>query len=118
MLINNICAYIALVSLSALIAFVVINLIHKYLYDLVKELVKLSSAAIFYVRALAICLVSLSLANVIGSKFNLKQNAHFMEYVFGIANDLEEVFRHIGLFLLGYLFLITLLVVVLKHKHD
>jgi len=118
MFIYNICGYFVLLLLSLLVALVSVALLRRHLYDLVKEVVKLPSAAVFYVRAFAITVIYLSLANVIRSSFDFKQTPRFMEYVLAIAGNLDEVFRHISLALLGYLLLVTIVVVVLKRRHE
>ena len=118
MLLNNVCGYVVLLLTAILITIIVVNLIRKHLYSLVEEVVKLPSAAIFYARAFTLALFFLVLANVIGYKFDFKLDTPFMEYVWKVAAGFEEVFRNISLFLLGYVFLITILVVVLKRRND
>jgi len=118
MILENIWATVILFLLSLIVMLVVISTLRRHLYDLVNETVKLPSAAIFYVRTFAISVIFLTLATIVTCEFKFKANTPFMEYVWGIAGELEDVFRYISLFLLGYLLLITILVAVLKRKHE
>lgn len=117
-MIANVCGFVILLILSIGIAFVVQLLLRKSLRSLLEEVVQLPPGTTFYTRLLVIGLFFIALSSALNVKFDLKADAAFMEYVWKIAEGLSSVFGMTCLFLTGFLLLITILVAVLRRRHD
>lgn len=98
------------------IALVVYALLRSSLRELLNNVINMPAGTNFYLRALALILLSLALGKAI-SGIHLKPEAHFMEYVWAVASDVSGVFENLSIALLAYLGLITVLVVVLRPKN-
>lgn len=117
-MLQNILGLIVFLIISMVTVFIVYVLTRKSLQHLLYETIKFPSGTIFYLRLFSICLFFIVLSSVLEINFDLKVNSPFMEYVWRVASGLSSVFRNISLFLLGYLTLITILVAVLRNKHE
>ena len=117
-MLQNIFGLIVLLIISVVTVFMVYVLTRKSLQHLLNEIIKFPSGTIFYLRLFSIGLFFIALSAVLEINFDLKVNSPFMEYVWKVASGLSSVFRNTSLFLLGYLTLITILVAVLRNKHE
>ena len=117
-MVNNIFGFTVLFVLSILTALAVLLLVQKSLRALLDDVVKLPPGTTFYTRVLAIGLVFIALASVLDVKFNLEEDAAFMEYVWKIADGLSSVFGLISLYMAAYLIVVTILVAVLRHRSE
>ncbi len=115
---RNLYGFVVLFAASIGIAAVIYASVRKSLVDLLDEVARLPAATTFYSRLFLICVFFMALSTAVGTTFNLKAEAAFMEYVWVVAKGLSEVFRDIALFLLGFLVLATVLVVVLRGRND
>ena len=115
---GNISGLAVLVILSLGTAVLVWGLVRRSLRDLLDEVVRLPSATIFYSRLFLIGLLFLAIASAIGSPFDLPPEAKFMQYVWKVAGALSPLFALICLYTMGYLLLVTILVAVLRRRHD
>ena len=104
-------------ALALALVFVVYRALRDSLRETLDQVIRLSAATTFYLRVLSLTLVLLALSKVIGSRFDLKPEARFMEYVWGVAGDLGGMFENVAWNLLAYLTLITILVAVLRYKN-
>jgi hypothetical protein len=114
----NLYEFAVLFVLAAATAAGVYFLLQGSLRGLLDDVIKLPSCTTFYTRLLAIGLTLITLAIVLNSSSDLKEGAAFMEHVWKVASGLSSVFSGICLFLAGYLFIATILVVVLRRKRE
>jgi len=112
---HSIAFLLALVA-SILIVLLIDRLLRPGLRGLLQEIVILPAATEFYLRAFAIVLVSVAIGAVLGSSFNLKDGARFMEYVWAVATGLKDVFQNLFVVLLVYVGLITVLIAALTRR--
>ena len=89
---QNISVFIVLLTISVAISLLVYALVRKSLRGLLDDVVKLPSVTTFYLRLFLIGLVFVALFSVLDTRFNLKEDAAFMEYVWKVANGLSSVF--------------------------
>lgn len=87
------------------------------LRGLLEDVTGLPAATDFYLRAFGIVVLFVALAAALGtSHSNLKDDAHFMEYVWAVADGLKDVFQNLMIVLLVYVGLITVLMASLRRK--
>ena len=99
------------------IALTLYILLGRNLKELLDKAIRLPAGTAFYMRALVLILLCGSLTKVIGGVHE-KPDAHFMEYVWAVAGDISNVFDNLFGILLGYVAIVTVLVVVLKPKNE
>lgn len=115
---RNLAGFGILLLLSLGLTFVIWAAVSKSLQGLLNQVVKLPDGATFYLRTFLIGLLLAAAAGSVGTVFNLKAGDPFMEYVWRVASGLESVCQYFFAFLLGYLVLITVLVAVLRSRHE
>ena len=82
------------------------------------ELVHLPSVTGFYVRVFTLCLYFIALGNGISFGYDPKNPpAHFMQYVWPLAQTFVGMLVPTGLYLLFHLLLVTVVVVVLRRRN-
>lgn len=104
-------------ALALGLVILIYRLLRNSLREALDQVVRLPAATTFYLRVLSLTLIFLALSKVIGSRFDLKPEAHFMEYVWEVAGDMGGIFENIAWNLLAYLTLVTILVAVLRYKN-
>lgn len=114
----NIFGFVILLTISIAISLLVYVLVRKSLRGLLDEVVKLPSGTTFYMRLFLIGLVFIALSSALDTNFAMKKDAAFMEYMWRVADGLSSVLGFSCLFITGYLFLATILITVLRHRHD
>lgn len=92
--------------------------ISKNLQGLLNQVMKLPDGTTFYLRTFLIGLLLAAGYGGFGTEFNLKTSDPFMEYVWKVASGLQNVVLSMLWLLLGYLALITVLVAVLRSRHE
>ena len=117
-MIENTCGFAVLLVLSIGVALLIYLLVRESLRSLLDDVVTLPSGTTFYTRILAIGLFFIALHGALGTVFDLKKEAAFMEFVWKIAGGLSSTFGLICLFLIGYLLILTILVAVLRRRHE
>lgn len=117
-MVGNICGFVTLFAVSIAVALVVYALLRRSLASLLDEVINLPSGTTFYSRLFLIGLVFIALSSVLDVTFELSANSVFMEYVWKVADGLSAVFGFMSLFLFGFLVLLTILVAVLRRRHD
>jgi hypothetical protein len=117
-MIENTCGFAVLLVLSLGVALLVHLLVRKSLRSLLDDVVALPSGTTFYTRILVIGVFFIALSGALGTAFDLKKEAAFMEYVWKIARGLSSTFGLTCLFLTGYLLILTILVAVLRRRHE
>lgn len=115
---SNLAGFGILLLISLGLTFAIWAAVSKSLQGLLNQVVKLPDGTTFYLRTFLIGLLLAAAAGGIGTVFNLKAEDPFMEYVWKVASGLESVCQYSFGFLLGYLVLITVLVAVLRAKHE
>lgn len=110
--------YIGLCATSIGIVVLLYALVYRSLRALLDEVIKLPLGTVFYLRMLFLLLLLNVLSVVLDMQFTLKPDAPFMEYVWQAAGDLADLLGNTGLYLLGYLTLITFIVALLRYRHD
>jgi uncharacterized membrane protein len=114
----NLAGFVILLALSLLLTFAIWALVSKSLESLLSQALKLPEGTTFYLRSFLLGLLLAALAGALGTTFNLKPGDPFMEYVWKVAAGLQEVCEFFFAFLLAYLALVTVLVAVLRAKHE
>lgn len=113
---NIVCFAITLVVCVG-VALLVLLLIWRSLAGLLNELLKLPPATMFYLRVLAIVMTFGAVSGALG-KYDLKKEAVFIEYVWRLAEGLSAALTNMSLYLAEYLLLVTVLVAVLRRRHE
>ena len=115
---QNLSGFLILLLAAFGLTTVIWTTVSKSLQGLLNQVVKLPDGTVFYMRTFLIALLLAAASAGMGTEFDLKAGAHFMEYVWKIASGLENVFLYMLWLLLGYLALITVLVAVLRSRHE
>lgn len=106
----------SLVVVILLIPFVY-RLLRANLRSLLQDTTGLPAATEFYLRSFAIVIVLATIGAVLGTSHNdLKDGAHFMEYVWSVASGFEDAFQQLMIVLFVYIGLITVLMASLRRK--
>ena len=111
----NAAAFLLDVLLSVGIVVLIYKSISQSLRGLLDKVIRMPEGTSFYMRALVLVLLCIVLSKVV-TGIHLKPEAHFMEYVWALANDISGVFESLFATLLVYVGVVTLLVVVLKPR--
>jgi len=102
---------------ALVVVFLVDRLLRPSLRQLLEEITGLTAATDFYLRSLVIVVVFVAASACLGSVHSdLKTDSRFMEYVWSVAGDLQNVLQGIFGVLLGYVALITILVAALRRR--
>ena len=115
---QNLAGFVILLALSLALTLAIWASVSRSLESLLNQVLKLPDGTTFYLRSLLIGLLLAAFAGGLGTTFNFKPGDPFMEYVWRVAAGLQEVCQYFFGFLLGYLILITVLVAVLRAKHE
>ena len=115
---HNLAGFLILLALSLVLTFAIWALMSKSLQSLLNEALKLPDGTTFYLRSFHLGLLLAAFAGALGTAFELKPDAPFMEYVWRVAAGLQGVCEFFFGFLLAYLALVTVLVAVLRAKHE
>jgi len=103
--------------LVVLILILVDRLLRPGLRGLLQDVTGLPAATEFYLRAFVLVIVLVAFAALVGASHgDLKDDAHFMEYVWSIAAGLQDVFQNLLIVLLVYVGLITVLMAALRRR--
>jgi hypothetical protein len=114
----NLIAFLILLVLAAAIPTILFLLLRASLSELLRRTLKLQAGITFYLRSFLLVLYLAALSGAIGISFDLKPDAHFMEYVWKGAAGLSSSLQNLVMFISVYLVLITILVATLKVKVD
>lgn len=114
----NIYGFTVLLALSSAVALLVSALVHKSLRTLLDEVAATPSCTTFYTRVLHLGVFFIAFSGALGTSFDLKKEAAFMEYVWKVAGGLSSTFGLLCLFLAGYLLILTILVAALGRRHE
>jgi uncharacterized integral membrane protein len=115
---HNFAGFVILLALLLLVTFAIWALVSKSLQGLLNQALKLPDGTTFYLRSFLLGLLLAAFAGGLGTTFNLKPGDPFMEYVWRVAAGLHEGCEYFFAFVLGYLALVTVLVAVLRAKHE
>jgi len=115
---HNLTGFVILLALSLILTFTIWALVSKSLQGLLNQALKLPDGTTFYLRSFLIGLLLAAFAGALGTTFNFKPSDPFMEYVWKVAAGLHEACELCLGLLLGYLVLVTILVAVLRAKHE
>jgi uncharacterized membrane protein len=113
---GNAYGFVVLAVIAICIALLVYLAVRRSLCSLLDKIVKLPAVTTFYLRTFLIGLVFIALSSALKTSFNLKADAALIEYVWQIADGLSSAFGITCLFLVGYLTLLTIIIVVLKNR--
>jgi len=113
---GNIYGFASLLILSCGVALLVTVLVHKSLRTLLDEVAAMPSCTTFYTRILDIGVFFIALSGALGTTFDLKKDAAFMEYVWKVAGGLSSTFGLTCLYLASYVLILTILVAVLRRR--
>lgn len=114
----NVAGFIALLLISLGLTLAIWAALAKSLEGVLNQVMKLPDGTTFYLRIFLVGLLLAGAAGGIGTQFDLKPDANFMEYVWKVASGLEGVFGFFFGFLLAYLLMVTVLVAVLRSRHE
>ncbi|MGA2856674.1 MAG: hypothetical protein ABSE40_07385 [Candidatus Sulfotelmatobacter sp.] len=114
---HSIVFLVSLVIVVLLLA-LIDRLLRPRLRGLLEEVTGLPAATEFYLRSFVLVIVLAALAALVAAGHSdLKDNPHFMEYVWSVAAGLQDVFQDLLIVLLVYMGLITVLMAALRRKH-
>lgn len=111
-------AFVIDFGLAVGLAYALYALLQQSLRGLLDRVVRLPAGTSFYLRALLLLFLLVALSSVIKSQFDLKPDAHFMQYVWVIAADLAQFFENAFWGLMAYLAMLTVLLAALKVKNE
>ncbi|HEU5457531.1 MAG TPA: hypothetical protein VFU68_02825 [Terracidiphilus sp.] len=114
----NVIGYLILLAISAAIPTILFLLLRASLCNLLRHILKVKAGITFYMRSFLLILYLAALPSTIKFSFNLKPDAHFMEYVWQGADGLSSSLQYLLVYVAVYLVLITILVATLKVKVD
>lgn len=115
---HELIAYLALLILSFALPLTLFLLLRGSLAGVLQRTVKLPSGITFYLRSFFLVLLLAALSASIGTSFEAKAGAHFMEYVWKVADGVSSVLEKTLWFVGIYVVLVTILVATLKIKDD
>ncbi|HXY78630.1 MAG TPA: hypothetical protein VEH47_07430 [Candidatus Acidoferrales bacterium] len=109
--------FLVLLVLVVLLLVLVDRLLRPTLRGLLEEVAGFPVATEFYLRSFLLVIVLVGLAAVLGAGHtDLKDGAHFMEYVWSVAAGLQDVLQNLMIVLLVYVGLITVLMAALRRR--
>ena len=111
-------AFAVLLILSLLVPVVLFLPLRNSLRELLRHSLRLEAGITFYLRSFLLVLFLSALSAAIGTSFNLKPDAHFMEYLWKGAEGLSGALDKALLFTALFAVLITILVATLKIRDD
>jgi hypothetical protein len=111
-------AFVVNIGIALGLAFALYALLQQSLRVVLDRVIRLPAGTSFYLRALLLIFFLVALSTAVGSQFDLKPDAHFMQYVWLIAADMAHFFENVFWGLLAYLAMVTVLLVVLKVKNE
>ena len=114
----NLFAFLILLVFAVAIPTILFLLLRSSLCALLRHTLKLQAGITFYLRSFLLVLYLASLSGAVGISFDLKPEAHFMEYVWKGAASLSSSIQYLVIFVSVYLVLITILIATLKVKVD
>ena len=109
-------AFLVTLLSSILIVVLIDRLLRPGLRGLLEQVIALPAATEFYLRAFAIVVVLIALVASLDTYSELKDGAHFIEYVWAIADRLKHIFEELLIVLLVYVGLITVLTASLRRR--
>ena len=110
--------FLASFIVALVVAGLVDRLLRPSLRGLLEEITGLPAATDFYLRAFAIVVIFVALAAILGTGHgDIKEGAHFMEYVWSVAGSMQDVFQNLLIVLLVYVTLITVLMAAVRREH-
>jgi small-conductance mechanosensitive channel len=115
---QNLAGFVILLALALLLTLAIWALVSKGLRGLLNQALRLPEGTTFYLRSFLLGLLLAACAGGLGTTFDLKPGNPFMDYVWKVAGGLHEACEYFFAFLLGYLVLVTVLVAVLRAKHE
>ena len=110
--------FLILLVLSLAVSAFLLLLLQSSLRDLLKNTVRLEAGVAFYLRSFFLVLFLSSLSGALGTSFDLKPDAPFMEFVWKGANGLSSTLDKMLWLFATYLILVTILVATLKSRND
>ena len=110
--------FLILVVLSLAMSAALFLLLLDGLRDLLRNTVTLEAGVAFYLRSFFLVLFLSSLSAALGTSFDLKPDARFMEFVWKAAAGLSSMLERMLWFLATYLILVTILVATRKIRND
>jgi len=117
-MIHQILGLLILVALSIIVAGVLYFPLRLSLRDLLENTVRLPAGVTFYLRSFGLVLFFAALSAAIGTSFDLKAGAHFMEYVWKLAEGLSSALQLTLWIGVVFVVVVTILVSTLKVKDD
>jgi len=114
----NLLAFLILLLISLGLTVGIWAAIARNLRGLLDQAMKLPDGTTFYLRTFLIGLLLAAAAGALGTEFSFKPTDPFMEYVWRIGSGLQNVCQYLFIFVLVYILLITVLVAVLRKKHE
>jgi hypothetical protein len=111
-------AFVVNIGIALGLAFALYALLQQSLRVVLDRVIRLPAGTAFYLRALLLIFFLVALSATVNSPFDLKPDAHFMQYVWLIAADMARFFENVFWGLMAYLAMVTVLLVVLKVKNE
>ena len=112
------CGSIVYLTMAILVALIIFALVRKPMRRLLSMNSRLTECRAFFVRALLVILLLVSLGLVAGETVDLPKDSAFMEYVWQAAGNLNGVFGLNALVLGAYVIIMVVLTLGLGRLRD
>ena len=109
MTMHEFAGYGVLFAMAIVVGLIVFLLVWGPMRRLLGANDRLQQARAFFVRTLFIVLLLAAMAPVAGKGVTLDEDARFMQYVLQAAGRLNDVLLYVGLYLFGFVVLMTIL---------
>lgn len=110
--------YLVLFALAAGLGTLVFVLVWLPMSRLLSANSRLKQAKPFFVRTLMLIMLLGAIGPVVGTELNLPKTAAPMEYIWQAAGELQGSFIAVGLYLFGYVVIMTILAAALGKYRD
>ena len=110
--------YAVLFALAVVVALIVFLLVWRPVRRLLGANARLQQARPFFIRTLFVVLLLGAIQPVAGKGVSLPEGSAFMEYVWQAAGQLDQTLLIVGLYLFGFVIVMTVLAAALGRYRD
>ncbi len=111
-------SYAVFLGMGLVVALIVFLLVVGPMRKLLKANSRTKQARSFFIRTLFIILILAAITPIVGKNLGYCEDKAFMEHVWRAAGDLEDSLIYIGLYLFGFVVLMTVMAAALGRIRD
>ena len=104
--------------MGLVIGLIVFLLVWRPIRRLLSANARLQQARPFFIRTLFVLLIIAAITPIVGESLDLPEDSAFMEYVWQAAGNLSGTLMSIGLYLFGFVIVMTVLSAALGRYRD